>query len=354
MTYIRRSDSGKQHLAWIKRQLLKHASANLSQHIDVSTIGRVIPDDLSEHEQHGLRSESLFQELVDALGRFAYLKQEDVGDWIDRGPSAQPVDYLIGDRFDRRLAVEVKNCHKVTGDFTIRSGDLARLQKYADIVGHSLRLAIHWSKWRLWTLVDPAFLVGDTDDATRRRVSLGDAMMYNEMAALGDALVHTRAPMGVRARITKIKGDRQAPTSESIIARIDAVEVFSGRRIVSSQDGRRIALHLLFYGTWRSEDWTLDRVDGIDYLVLRSAPPEGVESTASGWSPIGYLSTHFTNAVLADLPDGAARVEQGVGGFKHGDLGSIIPENFDFEGSDLPLMVFAQVPKHSPDAFNKL
>lgn len=354
MTYNRRSDSGKQHLAWIKRQLLEHASANASQHIDIGAIGKFIPDDLDEHERHGLRTESLFQELVDALGHFEYLKQEDVGDWIDRGQSAQPVDYLIGDRLDRRLAVEVKNCHKSTGSFTIRGGDLAKLQKYADTVGHSLRLAIYWSKWRLWTLIDPAFLVGDTDHGARRRISLCDAIMHNEMAALGDALVHARPPMGVRVRITKIKSDILSPTSESIIARIDGLEVFSDGGVIASRDGRRIALHLLFYGTWTSEDWRLDCVDGIDYLVLRSAPRKDIESGASVWAPIGYLSTHFTNAVLAVLPAGATRVEQGVGGFKHGDLGSIIPDKFDFEGSDIPLMVFTQVPKHLTDAFGQL
>jgi hypothetical protein len=346
MTYNRRSDSGRQHLAWLKRQLLAHAAANKSEQIDIAFIGGLVPGDLKEHETHGLRTESLFQELVDALGRFSYIKREDEGDLITRGILARPVDYLVGDCLGRHLAVEVKNCNKATGHFSIRGSDLACLQEYADLVAHELRLAIYWSKWRIWTLVDPVVLVDDPENSRRRRLAFGDACMHNEMVSLGDALILARPPMGVRVRITKINSETRARGAATILARIESLEVFAGDHTITSDQDRRVALHLLFYGTWQSQDWTLHLDEGTDYLTLQATPQEGMSADVSGYASIGYLSTHYTNAVLASLADGATRVGQGVGGFRHGDLGSVIPSGFDFKGSALRLIVIAQTPGH--------
>lgn len=118
---------------------------------------------LERHEIVGLRTETLFRELAVALGQTSYVKQEDQGDWITQDVSAKPVDFLVGLKNGMRFAIEVKNCHKETGALSLRSSDVSELENYAQLVCHELRLAIYWSKWRLWTLVDPTCFESDGD-----------------------------------------------------------------------------------------------------------------------------------------------------------------------------------------------
>jgi hypothetical protein len=68
------------------------------------------------------------------------------GHYILDTPS-EPLDHLL---------VEVKNFHqkKPYDPYRMRGADLDALQRYADMVGGALMIAIYWTRWNIWTLTD--------------------------------------------------------------------------------------------------------------------------------------------------------------------------------------------------------
>ena len=288
-------------------------------------------------------------ELVNALGRFKYIKQEDQGNWLTRDQCAQPPDYLVGDNLGRRLAVEVKNCHKVTGNFSLRADIISQLEAYADIVGHRLKFAIFWSRWREWTLVDPSFFKQSASSPDRKTIAFGDAVIVNEMNALGDVGLYTKPPLCVRAKFTRLQSKKGPIDEFSFMARIDAIKITAAGRVLDRALDRRICLHLMFYGSWPSHDWTVQNIDGDEYFVLESSPPPGPPSCSiPGYASIGNLSRHFSNAALGSLTAEQVEIPEGVGGLDHAHLGNLIPPDFDFHNSGLDLIVFHVIPRDIP------
>ena len=143
----------------------------------------------------GRRTEKMFGFVAASLGKCRAVKQLDIGDLFAANEDVQPPDYQLALKDRRRLYVEVKNCHKQRGLFTIKEDYLDRLKAYCRLFPGELLLAVYWSQWNKWTLIDPDRL---PLNAGVRRISLGESMKINRMADLGDMFVGTRPPLVLR------------------------------------------------------------------------------------------------------------------------------------------------------------
>jgi hypothetical protein len=146
---------------------------------------------------YGWHVQAMFLEMVAALGDVVLIKEEDQGTVYFEGAMIKVPDYRVVTGAGDRLLVEAKNCRtkRPTGPFSISAGELAGLRRYAKLDStSSLKLAIYWSHWNLWTLIDPAAL---TISGERAHVSIPVALKANDMATLGDVMVGTKAPLSM-------------------------------------------------------------------------------------------------------------------------------------------------------------
>jgi hypothetical protein len=153
---------------------------------------------------HGLRVQSMFAHVASALGKCRAITEEDSGTLFTADESSRRPDYRIVTDTGNQFLVEVKNCHdREFGDYRLKSDYLESLRNYAQCMNVPLKIAIYWSRWNQWVLVDArnfhlegSFWV----------VSMLGAMQSNEMYKLGDVLLATVPPLVIR-----IYADQQKP-----------------------------------------------------------------------------------------------------------------------------------------------
>jgi len=300
-----------------------------------------------DHELAGMRAESLFREVAIALGQVEYLKQEDQGDWFTHGINAAPVDFLLGLNNGHRLAVEVKNCHKTLGAIGFKKSYISALERYSRIVAHDLKVAIYWSKWRMWTLVDPRFFEDVGPD--RVRLSFESANMWNEMSRLGDRILMTRPPIGLRVRV-KTQGVQEFSTRKTEREfLVERLTVLAGGREVESTEIASMVLQFLMHGTWASSGWDYRSEGGQEFVELLSSPPEYQPASAdSGLEIVGALSTLCSNAILEKLGESGADLPHGTCGYEYGEMVRLVPADFNFDNPDLRLAVLRVQPPDPP------
>src|SRR5207244_3280227 len=105
---------------------------------------------------YGLHAQSMFWSLALSLGRIRLLKEEDEGNLYNGDAAIRPPDFFMALTDGTRAFVEVKNQH-VTPANPLRPVRLKRsyiesLRAYVDLVGLSLKFAVFWTGWRMWTL----------------------------------------------------------------------------------------------------------------------------------------------------------------------------------------------------------
>lgn len=340
----------------IEYLLLRHGDAL------IEAIGRAVPDagdrerltgqlrsasgQPKPHKVFGLRAESVFRELVVALGQVTYLKEEDQGAWADFGVAAQPTDFLLGTKSGARLAVEVKNCNAQTGSLRLKIDYFDRLKAFAGLVGHDLRIAMYWSQWRSWTLVPPqAFRACDGD---KLEVDFARAFAHNEMCYLGDRLLHTTPALGIRVKVTTLESLETGDDEFMKKFRIEDFRFVAGDAVLRTERDLRIALHLFQYGTWRADGWKYRQNDEGEWVELLAKPAEDQEDddVLGNRRAIGFLSQHYSNAVSSLLAEDSINIPEGFAGFNYGGLDRVVPRDFDFAGSEISLMVFELFPEH--------
>lgn len=238
----------------------------------------------------GLRTEAMFENMVSSLGEVVMIKSEDTGPLQTVLPMQAP-DFRIVLKDGSNWLVEVKNVY-VKNAFRQRRRILNRdyrraLTNYAQATGGTLKLAVFWARWSVWTLVDPEQLApGDQELA----LDMMTAVKVNELAAIGDQSLGLRAPLVLRltmdpARTSDIDDDGW------VLVTIGQAQLFcDGKELLHPHD-QQIAWTVMNYSDWETPDArAITKENRLLAIEFESNPPE---LSYQGFEMAGSLSRMF-------------------------------------------------------------
>jgi len=285
---------------------------------------------------HGTRTEAMFAYVATALGGCVLLKKEDAG-IVYAEEDVVPPDYRIVAKDGTEYFVEVKNFReRRRGDpYVLKRKYVAKLERYTSAFGKALKIAVYWSDWHLWTLVD---LVRFQTKGAWYCLPLSRAMKFNEMGGLGDALIGVTPPLTLRL-IADPERTSEVGADDSFVFTIGGVEIATGGTIISDEKERNFVLYLMMFGGWPTEQRVqLDRNRPLSVLFT-SAPPE--RSNEGRFDTITFLSkmisTHY-NAITAPAGEVVSIAPSAAPSAFRVDLPNARAT------SDLPLQIFYLTP----------
>lgn len=243
----------------------------------------------------GQRTEAMFESLLISLGDFNLLKAEDSGRLFPTGRFRAP-DFRVTLNDERRWLIEVKNVYQHNPHAQRRRlfkpDYYKKLQAYAEATGAELRVAVYWARWRIWTLVDPSRLLNDAGELI---LDMQNAMMVNELSALGDLTIGAKTPIRLRLTMDEKRTSRIAQDG-TVKVTIGGVKIFCGDEEINSSEAQQILWIFMQYGTWSEQKphpiCEGDRLKAIEYVWK----PE--ENINVGFEMIGTLSHMFTRYYL--------------------------------------------------------
>ena len=245
---------------------------------------------------YGWHVQSMFAEIVLALGKARLLKEDDQGaTWVEPAADVRPADYRIVLRDGQTLLVEVKNCGESNPLrwFGMPLRNLDGLQRYADLVGGRPVVAIFWAAPGIWTLVG---LERFERTATRARIRLPEAMHGNEMAILGDRMVGTVPPLEFRIDFEEV-GPRAASEdreSYQVTLKVTGVRLSAGGRPLTKKAERRLLFYLVMNGPWPEREHYEEDEGKARHVRFVFEPEEW--SRQQGFALLGWYSELFTRA----------------------------------------------------------
>lgn len=300
---------------------------------------------------HGIRVGSMFAHLAATLGSTLLISEEDAGELFHAFDNIQRPDYRIVTQDHEQFLVEVKNFHQKSDPlkpFKIKGSYLALLKKYAQINGMPLKLAIYWSRWNMWSLVDAARY-----DESKKciKISMKDAFLHSEMYLLGDYMIGTTPPLSFRIYADKSRA-RVVSSDGTGAFCISKVCLCCNGVDIDSPDESRVAWYLLFYGNWNQYERIANIEDGFVNFVEMQFTPEVLDDNIESlpFRNLGYLSQMITKEYLR-LTSTEGEVTNLIPAIQPEQLGLRIPE--DYEGTALPLWRFKVYPKHIEPAITK-
>jgi hypothetical protein len=244
-----------QLLVRLAQQRGEHLEALLSDKTDATAIQELLWQARSPIRLHGRRVEEMFVYVVASLGHVRVIKREDCGELV----AEDAVDLKIPDfrlllNHDREILVEVKNVYEAVPNAPLRMhvSYLRRLQNYARLFGRPLYVAVHWSKWRLWSLhaIERLIAISENDRVSLR---LTDAIAISEMRMIGDMMLGTVYPLTLRIVVDSeaVKKHGSATTYRMTIRDVEFCA--KGIRLTRERD-KQIAWGLMLHGRWREEE----------------------------------------------------------------------------------------------------
>lgn len=292
---------------------------------------------------YGKRVESLFAYVVGALGEVALLKQEDSGDIFYSGDEVIAPDYRATFKNHEQLLVEVKNCHHKNPKerFVIKKAYVEKLQRYAEINGVDLRIAVYFSSWNIWTLLS---LSSFKESDKNYSIDIIRAMACTEMSVLGDCTVCTTPDLEIHLLADANEAEEIDVSGQAKFVTRDVKFYCSGNEILDEKE-KEIAFYLIRFGRWVEKEAEAVVKNNKLLMVKFVYAPESQDNP--DFSPVGNLSGMVTNAF------GELTVKNGdVVALKLG----VDPSTFrvlipaDYKGKRLPLWRF--VIQANPDFQN--
>jgi Holliday junction resolvase len=250
-----------------------------------SLIGKGI-DDIAAQDQrkYGLRTESMFAYMAGALGNCELIKQEDGnGICLVADDTLGIPDYRVVLKDKETFFAEVKNCANTS--LTFKEHYIKDLQKYADLNGIPLKIAVYWNRIKTWTLVSPDWFVFENGKYV---LDLGKAMAMSEMAKLGDFMIGTKPPLVLRLVMDDAKTSKIDANNQCLFT-IGDVQIFSGGELIVDKIEKDIAFQLILSGQWQEEDRAKIENDKVAYIEYEYTPLEINE--AQGFNLVGFLSS---------------------------------------------------------------
>ncbi|SEM44856.1 hypothetical protein SAMN05444354_1173 [Stigmatella aurantiaca] len=289
--------------------------------------------------------------VVATLGQVKLLKREDEGDVFHKFPHAiRPPDFRVILADDTQALVEVKNYHQKEGSEpqTFRSDYVMELAAYAREMKCELFFATYWARWNTWTLVREHHL---TRTDGRRSLSFPMAMAVNEMALVGDLSIASRAPLRFRFETKPISGPtltragRHASRQKQLLE-FQSAGIYSERGRITDPVELRIAVFLMFYGRWREGAQRVETNEhgGITAVEIPIEPdPESSMQGQQGFDIVGALSGMLSR-LYREKTTKKGRIAGVRTDFEPGEYANLIPPDFDWSRSMLPLWVFKMQP----------
>ena len=312
----------------------------------VEVLGASIQGNVSKASRlHGLHTQSMFAYMAAAMGACQLIGEEDSGALFDLNGDVQRPDFRVITRDGTQMLVEVKNFHPKNPLQKLRldGGYLRSLERYAELNAVPLKLAIYWSRWNVWTLLDANRL-----DSTQRTITIGmpEAYTHNEMHLLGDCMIGTEPPMSFRLYADKEKPRRITADGKAGFTVARACLCSAGVDVVDPVE-KRIGYFLLQNGSWHESEEHAEINDGlVEYFELRffPAPPPDDEPDPQRFRSVGFLSQMIASQYIRSTSQSGKITTLSP---KKGpdQFGIIIPD--DCKGEALKLWRFTMLPKHA-------
>lgn len=350
---MKRHSPDPSHFALLK-SLDDVARASGKSILDVATQEELLErlrESLREHVNHearlhGIRVESIFAHLAAAMGSCRLISEEDSGIFFDTDGDLKRPDFRIVTLDSAKMLVEVKNFHQKQDPrkpFRRIKGEYLRsLKKYAALNSLPLRLAIYWSRWNLWTLLD-AERLDESQDIVE--INMNYAVLHNEMHLLGDCMLGTVPPLSLRFYADKNEPRAVNSGGESAFRIAKACLCSAGVDIEDPAESK-VGWFFILFGQWRESEEHAHVVDGlIEYVETRFTPPDppdGDENSAP-FRMIGFMSQMITSQYLWSTSEDS-KIKNLVPVSEPGDLGVLIPLNY--KGEALKLWRFTLLPTH--------
>jgi hypothetical protein len=281
----------------------------------------------------------MFEAMVVALGRYKLLKVEDTGRVYPAGAYRAP-DFRIVLEDDEQWLVEVKNVYEEDPYKQQRQimtpSYLASLDTYARATRATLKVAVYWARWGIWTLVSPHDLL---DENGYLKLDMQHALRFNELGRLGDMTIGTTPPLTLRlsadpSKPNAIDSDGVAPFT------VGEVTMLCEDRVLTRQDEREMAWIFMTLREWAEQDVKAIVDDGklsaIEYAWL---PNERANEGAERFEMIGTLSRMFSRYYTqqASGTAGAVQIE-----LEHRPNWFAPLISADYKSDALPLWRFVQ------------
>lgn len=294
---------------------------------------------------HGRRVEAMFGFVAASLHGCKLIRQEDVGDVYAADDTLAIPDYRLVLNSDEVFFVEVKNCNDVNPEhpLRIRSDYIAALERYTAIFDSTVKIAIYWSRSRLWTLVSTQRL---PSAVASRAINLAKASKINEMASLGDMIIGTLPPLRMRILSDPSKPravSKVLPGRSQIEFTIGSVEFYCGDTQIDDAKEKSIAFYLMLYGSkWEEEEPLVD-IKGDELIALDFVKRPVGHDHKREFEIVGELSSMISDA-YADLTVGDSGIHRLTPPLEPGSLGIFIDPNY--KGVHLPLWRFYLHPNY--------
>lgn len=243
----------------------------------------------------GKRVESSFPMVLGALGKVSLIKQEDSGAIF---ASAKKTDLNIPDYrvitdSGEQFLIEVKNCHSpdLKHEYPFRNEYLESLQAYADMSKTPLKLAIYFSQFNQWVLLEPSSLI---KQAKRYVTTFINALAKNEMGIFGDELIGTKPKLEfIIINDTENTGEIQGNGETKFI--IKDIKLKCADIEITENTEKNIAFYLIRFGDWVESSVTPiineNKVESITFTFEPESPSNNI-----GFETIGYLSSMISSA----------------------------------------------------------
>lgn len=297
---------------------------------------------------YGRRVEAMFSYMAASLGKCALVKKEDCGDVFVSDAGIKIPDYriVINGASNEQILVEVKNYHQkdTFNEYHMNACYLDALSRYADLVKIDLRIAIYWSKWCLWTLVNPNDF---GRNGTKAIISLSTAMKRNQMSSIGDVMIGTTPPLTFR-----IYPDKQLShivSNNFAEFTIGNIKLFCNNNPITIKSEQQIAFALMLHGDWEESSTIITSYNSeneIEYIEFSFSPYQDDNQQNDhqhDFYIVNALSTIISRQ-YGQLTALDGKVQRFSPAIAPGLLGFVIPE--DYNGKALPLWIFHFEPNY--------
>ncbi len=195
-------------------------------------------------------------------------------------------------------------------------------------------LAVYWSRWGFWTLVDLNHL------PPSGALSLTNALKWSEMSILGDRMVGTVPPFSLRFHADRTKPRRIQQDGQTEFT-IGGIDLLAGGNVVEDPVERKLFSFFFFFGRWQQvEQPAAVTGDSLDYFDICANPPEAAESSG-GFCNLGFLSQMISRQYIQKTSSGMD-VKTLIPQEEPEALGVLLPR--DYAGKALKLWILKFTP----------
>ena len=164
---------------------------------------------------------------------------------------------------------------------------IEQLQEYAKLTKCSLKIALYWARWKIWSVISPDGLIRD---GNKLSIDMVRAARINEFSSLGDRTVGTKPPLVLRF-ITDPTRPRHVTEDGHAQVTIARAAIFCADQEITDSVEMNIAWILMQFGDWEISPLKAVMSDrNVEAFEFEWTPRERLNE---GFEMIGTLSSIF-------------------------------------------------------------